>query len=209
MRNTNLAVLAIYKVTMLYLFTQERQTMATNRLNDDLLQNFKQQKELITEQIKIFEPIAESLSRPAAVHLLGQGTLIILEIVCYALFLGVGAFAFVLNRIPPFNVLKQMSNHPGFVIEAGVQNVLYFNFAFYGLIALIALLFLIVGINISSIRRKNKILDVAGKNLKTLVGQHLRCKASIDTIEQRHFMELPVVQVSHRVNEVPNPGYGE
>ena len=183
--------------------------MAANRLNDDLLQNFKEQKELISEQIKIFEPIAESLSRPAAVHLLGQTTLVILEILCYLLFLGSGAFAFLLNKVPPFNVLREMSNHSAFVTEAGVQNVLYFNFAFYGMIGLIALLFLILGINISSIRRKNKILSVAGKNLKTLVGQHLRHKAAIDTIEQRHFMELPVVQVHQRVNEVPNPGYGE
>ena len=183
--------------------------MATNRLNDDLLQNFKEQKELITEQIKIFEPIAESLSRPAAVHLLGQGTLIVLEILCYLLFIGTVVLAFMLGKIPPFNILKEMSASSSFVMQAGVQNVLYFNFVFYAMIALIALLFLIVGVNMSSIRRKNQILSVAGKNLKVLVGQHLRHKAAIDTIEQRHFMELPVVLPSQRVNEVPNPGYGE
>ena len=188
-------------------FARRDKTMAMNRLNDDLLQNFKQQKELINEQIKIFEPIAESLSKPAAVHLLGQGTLIFLEIICYALFAGSVAFAFMLNMIYPFYILKDLSNNAGFVTQAGVENVLYFNFAIYGFIILIAILFLIIGFNLSSIRRKNKILSVAGKNLKTLVGQHLRTKASIDTIEQRHFMELPVVQVHQRVNEVPNPGY--
>lgn len=180
-----------------------------SRLNDDLLHDFKEQKELINEQIKIFEPVAESLSRPAAVHLLGQGTLIVMEIVCYLLFAGTVAFAFLLNMVYPFYVLRDLSSNPALVGNVGMENVLYFNFAFYGLIILIALLFLIVGFNLNAIRRKNHILSVAGKNLKTLVGQHLRRKAAIDTIEQRHFMELPVVQPSQRVNEVPNPGYGD
>ena len=182
--------------------------MSANRLNDDLIQDFKEQKELITAQIKIFEPIAASLSKPAAVRLAKQGTLIIFEILCYLLFIGTIAVAIMINIVYPFYILKDLSSNSEIVNRVGVENVLYFNFAIYGLIILVGLLFLVIGINMSSIRRKNKILSVAGKNLKILVGQHLKRKAAIDAIEQRHFMELPGMQAGQRVNEVPNPGYG-
>lgn len=180
--------------------------MAGNRLNDDLLHNFKEQKEMITEQIKIFEPIAESLSKPAAVHLLGQGTLIILEVICYILFLGSVAASVLVGTLVPFDMLDNIyTSLP--LNSDGREYITLISFALHGLVIVIGFLFLIIAFNLSSIRKKNKILSVAGKNLKTLVGQHLRTKAAIDTIEQRHFMELPVVLPNQRVNEVPNPGY--
>lgn len=182
--------------------------MAANRLHDDLLHDFKDQKELISEQIKIIEPIAESLSRPAAVHLLGQGTLIVMEVICYALFLGCIAASVLVGTVVPFSLLDDIYTSLPLASESRHYVVLV-SFALHALVIVAGFLFLIIAFNLSSIRKKNKILSVAGKHLKTLVGQHLKRKAAIDTIEQRHFMELPVVQVNQRINEIPNPGYEE
>jgi len=179
-----------------------------SRLHDDLLHDFKEQKELINEQIKIFEPVAESLSKPAAVHLLGQGSLLILEVVCYGLFLASIAAVVLVGTYLPFQLLDDIHGAVPLAKQDVKDEVAMVALILRALIVFIGFLFLIIGFNISSIRRKNKILSVAGKNLKTLVGQHLRRKAAIDTIEQRHFMELPVVQVNPNVNDIPNPGYG-
>jgi hypothetical protein len=59
-----------------------------------------------------------------------------------------------------------------------------------------------------SIRQKNNILHFAGKHIKTLVSQHLKRKANIQALEQRHFMDQPITMPHEvKVNEVPNPGY--
>ncbi|OJW80207.1 MAG: hypothetical protein BGO69_13340 [Bacteroidetes bacterium 46-16] len=183
--------------------------MAANRLHDDLLVDFKDQKELINEQIKIFEPIAESLSRPAAIHLLGQGTLIVMEIVCYLLFLAAIAATILVGTVFPFHMLDDIYAAVPLSSHEVRDSVVILSVVLRGLVIFIGFLFLLLAFNISSIRKKNKILSVAGKHLKTLVGQHLRRKAAIDTIEQRHFVELPEIHVNQRINEIPNPGYGE
>ena len=46
-------------------------------------------------------------------------------------------------------------------------------------------------------------LDLAGKNIKDLVGQHLNRKAAIDAIEQRHFLELPILPQEPVEKEIP------
>jgi hypothetical protein len=43
---------------------------------------------------------------------------------------------------------------------------------------------------------KNDVLDLAGKNIKTLVGEHLKRKAMMEMMEQRHFLELPAMSGS-------------
>ena len=181
------------------------------RLNDDLLNEFKEQKALIYNQLEVFDPLGTQLSKPAAQRLVSTGILVVSEILCYLLALGMLVFAFFLTKIYPFYILAELQ-YKGDYAKLGFINVRMFTFAIYGMIGIISLLLYFLGTSLRQIRLKNNILSQAGKDIKNLVGQHLKRKAAIDAIEQRHFLELPDFQeegvvIPAKVNEVLNPGY--
>lgn len=185
--------------------------MALTRLQDDLLIDFKAQKQLIYEQIDLIDPLGTQLRKPAARRLVDKGVMIFGEILCYVLAAGCFAAIFFLDKVYPFYILSSIRFRPEY-LNLGAKNTLALQFAVYGLIAVIAILFYLVGRCIRQMRLKNDILDFAGKQIKLVVGQHLKRKAAIEAIEQRHFEELPMFpydQPSMRVNDVLNPGYGD
>jgi hypothetical protein len=167
--------------------------MAITKLQEDLLQDFREQKAVIYSQLELFEPLAGNLRQPAAQRLLGKGTLIIMEIICYALCGGMIALAVLMNKVYPFSVWDyihykgQLPDVPeGNPSLGDMQN---FTIALHALLGLAGVLFFIIARNISGIRRKNDIIHNVSKDLKTLVGQHLKRKASIKMIEERHFLD--------------------
>lgn len=180
--------------------------MALTRLQEDLLQEFKEERRMIVNQIELFDPLASSMRRPAAQRLFSKGALIFLELFVWLAFFGTIALGFLLKKLFPYYVLGQLQAR---ATEAGIgrynADALYWGVI--GLIAGAALLWLIIARMIRRIRLKNDILHLAGSRIKTLVGQHLERKAAIDAIEQRHFLEIPATDVNRNVNEVENPGY--
>jgi hypothetical protein len=182
-----------------------------SRLEDDLINDFREQKKFVHEEIVLFDPLAESLRRPAATRLVSKGSLIILEILCYLLFIGVIGFMILLKKVYPFSVLEDAFYNDQVRNNVGIVNVVYLNVALYCVIGFIGVLFLLIGTAVRQIRLKNDIIQVAGKHLKSLVGQLLQRKAAIETIEQRHFAELPSLNHNHEpgVNEIPNYGFEE
>lgn len=185
--------------------------MGFTSLQDDLLNDFKEQKRLIVEQIELFDPLATTLRKPAAQRLVSKGALIFAEVLCYLLALGAVAFAVFLNKLYPFYILSEIRVKPEFE-SLGNTNMQLLQYSIYALIGIISLLFYFMARAMRHLRLKNDILHLAGKNIKELVGQHLRRKASIDAIEQRHFIELPefsTYRTPVKVNEVPNPGFDE
>jgi len=180
--------------------------MATTRLQDDLLLEFKEEKKMIQSQISIIEPLAVSMRKPAAQRLAAKGMIIFGEIFCWLSFLAAIATCFFLNRLYPFYVLFELYR-PEHVGLLGHQNVQFLQWSFYGLFGLSAILFYFLARSLARIRQKNGILNLAGRDIKTVVGQHLQRKAAIDAIEQRHFNELPSTEFHDHVNLAPNPGY--
>lgn len=186
--------------------------MISNRLHDDLLQDFKEQKSIIKEQIQIFDPLASSLRKPAAYRLVNKSILIFFEVLCYLLFLTTLAFIWLLPHVFPFSIALQALNFS--ISISDLQQLSESQLAgigIYFLATLIAIQFFIMARLVRKIRLKNSVLNVAGKHIKTLVGQHLKRKAAIESIEQRHFNEIPslVNPSAPYVNEVPNPGFEE
>jgi len=189
--------------------------MALTTLKDDLLQEFREERIMINEQIELLDPLATSLRKPAAMRLLSSGTLIIAEASCYIISAGGLAFIAFMHEIYPFSVMGDIFYNPELRNKAGNLNMLYFILAVYGLAAVAVLLVFVVGRMAREIRLKNDILHMAGKDIKTIVGQHLERKAAHDTIEQRHMLgvsgiSLPTGQAEKqkpRVTEVANPGY--
>ncbi len=178
-----------------------------SKLQDDLMQDFKDQKAVIYKQLEVFDPLGTMLSKPAAQRLVNKGVLILAEILCYLMSAASIAFAVFMNKVYPFYILDDLQYKPEFA-KLDWMTLRVFVICIYALLGIIALLFYGIGRAMRQIRLKNKILGFAAKHIKTLVGQHLRRKASIDAIEQRHFLELPDESYDYlRVNDVPNPGY--
>jgi hypothetical protein len=184
--------------------------MTSTRLQDDLLRDFKDQKVMIYDQIELLDPLGTSLRKPAAQRLISKGAFIFAEILCYLLVLGTIALAIFMEQIYPFYVLSEIRYKAEYQ-KLGWINIQAFSFTVYALLGLIALMFYILARAARAIRLKNTILQLAGNNIKQIVGQHLKRKAAIDAIEQRHFLELPNTHLDEgvKVNEIPNPGYGD
>lgn len=184
--------------------------MASTRLQDDLLRDFKEQKAVIYDQVELLDPLATSLRKPAAQRLISKGAFIFGEILCYLLVLGVIAFAVFMDKIYPFYILSEIRFKTEYS-KLGMLNVQAFTFAIYGILGLVAILFYVLARACRAIRLKNDILQLAGNTIKHIVGQHLKRKASIDAIEQRHFLELPNTHLEEgvKVSQIPNPGYGD
>lgn len=187
--------------------------MALTTLKDDLLQEFREERILIKEQIEILDPLAITLRKPAAQRLLSSGTLILTEISCYIICLGGIASMILMHLIYPFNVLNQMLYSTPVRDTIGAENIIYLSIGVYGLATLGVILMFIIGRMAREMRLKNDILNQAGKDIRTIIGQHLERKAVMDTIEQRHMLGLsgisqPAEQEQRiPVTEIANPGY--
>jgi hypothetical protein len=182
------------------------------KLQDDLLRDFKEQKAMIYDQLEVFDPMGTQLAKPAAQRLVSKGILIVSEILCYLLAIGAIAFAFFMTKMYPFYILNEIQYKADYV-KLGWVNVRMLTICIYAIIGLVSLLLFAVGTSLRHIRLKNDILGFAGKHIKKLVSQHLTRKASIDTIEQRHFLELPDFQEEGiskvKIGDIPNPAYDE
>jgi hypothetical protein len=184
--------------------------MSLATLKDDLLSEFREERIMINEQIELLDPLATCLRKPAAQRLLSSGTLMITEISCYIVSLGGVAFVSLMHKIYPLSILNNLFYDASVRSRNGSLNMLYLVLAIYGIAAISVACLFIIGRMAREIRLKNDILNHAGKDIKTIVGQHLERKAALDTIEQRHMLGLS--GVSHAVkkdavNDMPNPGY--
>lgn len=187
--------------------------MALTTLKEDLLREFREERIMINEQIELLDPLATSLRKPAAQRLLSSSTLILTEFSCYIISLGGIAFIALMHKIYPFNAMGAIFYNAGLRNAIGSANMLYLILAVYGLAAIGVALVFILGRMAREIRLKNDILNQAGKDIKTIVGQHLERKAALDTIEQRHLLGVSGINqpmMNHvPVNQVVNPGYGD
>ncbi|MBS1645484.1 MAG: hypothetical protein JST36_10640 [Bacteroidetes bacterium] len=177
--------------------------MSDPKLQDTLLEEFRQSKKMVHDQIALFEPLASSMRKPAAQRLAQNGLLFVEESLCWLLVLACIAVGIFLNKLYPFYVLFELSaTKAGDAV--GHQNIQMLRLAIYALIGLCGILFLIQARSLRKIRKKNTILSLAGKDIKTIIGQLLQRKAAIEVIEQKYFDELPS---SEPINQIPNPDY--
>src|SRR5580704_6799657 len=82
--------------------------MSLTTLKEDLLQEFREERIMINEQIELLDPLATSLRKPAAQRLLSSSTLILTEFSCYVVSLGGIAFISLMHKIYPFSLLNEV-----------------------------------------------------------------------------------------------------
>jgi len=188
--------------------------MALTTLKDDLLAEFREERTMIKEQIEILDPLATTLRKPAAIRLLSSSTLTLTEYICYCVSIGGIAFMAFMHLIYPFSLLGDIFYNSQFRNGIGAPNLLFLTIAVYGLVAISIFFAFCIGRMAREIRLKNEILNLAGKDIRTIVGQHLERKAALETVEQRHmlgFSGISQPQTTQKipVNEVLNSAYRE
>jgi hypothetical protein len=181
--------------------------MEQNKLQEDLLREFKEGKNMIENQLSLLDPLAVSLRKPIASRLFNTILLISLEVLAWLAVLATIAFAVFRDKFYPFYILARLrSKYEELGFSKKDMDNLYHSSLIFCI--LIAFLFIIIARNIARIRKKNKILQMAGKTIKTVVGDQLKRKAALDTVDQRHFGILePILPTEQKSTAIPNPGY--
>lgn len=165
--------------------------MVSNNLKEDLIRDFLDQKKNLNEQLLLIDPMAASLRKPAAKRLFHNGIIILFEIIAWLLFLGCVALIFLMDRLTPFHILTRLIHDTDLKTNYSTADLNLLHWAVVGLIALIGILFFIMTRMLAAIRMKNTVLNIAGRNMKSLVEQMLHRKAVIRSFEQRYELELP------------------
>ncbi|RYZ22414.1 MAG: hypothetical protein EOP49_46550 [Sphingobacteriales bacterium] len=159
-------------------------------LQEDLVRDFQEQKKMIGEQVALIDPMATSLRKPAARRLFHAGIIVFFEIISWLAFLGCIAFVIFMDKLYPFFLINQMIHDADLATRYPAYDLEMMHWAFRGLGALAAVLFLITARMLGSIRIKNSVLHVAGRNMKLLVEQLLKRKAAMESLEQRYPFEM-------------------
>lgn len=160
-------------------------------MQEDLIRDFQEQKKTVNEQLALIDPMATSLRKPAAKRLFHTGLIVFMEILCWLLVLGCIAFVLFADKLYPFYYLNQLLHDTslGERYKAGDLSILYWSVK--GIGVLVALLFLVIARMLATIRLKNSVLHIAGRNMKLLVEQLLKRKAAMENMEQKFPVDLP------------------
>lgn len=160
-------------------------------LQEDLVRDFLEQKKALSEQLSLVDPMASSLRKPAAKHLFHSGLIILLEIISWLLVVGCIAFIFLMDKISPFHLINQLLHDSSIKDTFNHNEMIGLGWTIKGMAGFIALLLLIIAKMLGAIRMKNTILNIAGRNMKSLAEQMLHRKAIMETMQQRHPLDLP------------------
>lgn len=191
--------------------------MSLISLKEDLLQEFREERNMINEQIEVLDPLATSFRRPAAQRLLHSTILVVSEGCCYLLGAAGIMVAAWFHYSYSFKVLLSAFSYAG--PARGLPDADMMTSGMYLVLLIATILVLSCARMARAIRQKNTILNRAGKDIRKIVGQHLERKAAIDSIEQRQMLvpgiqpvektkeSFPTIQSGEKVNEVLNPGF--
>jgi len=160
-------------------------------LKEDLTRDFLEQKKALEEQLALVDPMASSLRKPAAKRLFHSGIIIFFEIISWLLVLGSVAFIILMDRITPFHLMPQLLHDSTIKDQFNHAEMIQLQWIIRGIAVFAALLLLLIAQMLGAIRMKNSILNVAGRNMKQLAEQMLQRKAAMETMQQRHPMDLP------------------
>lgn len=166
--------------------------MSHSELIRDLIQDFQQQKSDLNGQIQLIDPIATSIRKPAATRLLNDSLLIIGEYLMYILSLGFFALTIFTNKVMILNTWFQVSEIGEVQDRIPEDDLLWFEVAYKGLFFLLALCFIWIGRMLSKFRHKNSVLQLAAKDMNTLVEGLFKRKIEIEQLENKYDNILPI-----------------
>lgn len=171
--------------------------MNTNfNLYNDLISDFHNHDKYTKEQLALIEPIAANMKSGSIQRLLNNWFLIFLEVIAWV-FVALSVLIVVFtDKIYPFSFLNKISFNSLNLETYGQQDFEMLYLGTKSLFVIIAILFFIISRMIAAMRKKNKMLGVAAKNMKK-IGEHLlKQKTHIETMYNRYPYDLPKHQES-------------
>ena len=160
-------------------------------LQEDLIRDFQEQKHNIAEQVSLIDPMATLLRKPAAKRLIHAGLLVVVEIFSWILVLATIAFIIFIDKLYPYYLIPKISNDAHVLVKYTEQDMRMLAWAVRGIAMVLVIALVIIARMVATIRKKNSVLNVAGRNMKMLAEQMLKRKASMEMLEQRYPMEMP------------------
>ena len=128
-------------------------------------------------------PIVEANHHHIALHLMGQGLNVFMEMVWYALGILAFAFTFIMNSVFPFYVLGEVVAKKALRdMVATPGDIDTFHWAVKGLVILIGILFIALGLSRRSARLRNATLQNSLHELKQVQDYFQTRKDHADTI---------------------------
>lgn len=182
--------------------------MENLRLQEDLLKEYRAEKVMVANQLELLEPLAVSLRKPIAARVLNSIVLLFFEALSWLGIATVIGFCIIRDKVYPFYILARLRTKAA---ELGFSNsdvdAVYWSVLIFA--AIIIILLFIVARNLGKIRKKNAVLQLAAKSIKTVVGEQLNRKAAIKVIDQRYFEilePLPIIEAKNDGTNEPNFG---
>lgn len=160
-------------------------------LQDDLIRDFQEQKQNITEQVNLIDPMATLLRKPAAQRLIHAGFLVVVEIFAWLLVLATIAFIIFMDKLYPYYLIPKLSNDANILAKYSEQDMRMLAWGIRAIAIVLIITFFIITRMVATIRKKNSVLNVAGKNMKILAEQMLKRKAAMEVLEQRYPIDMP------------------
>lgn len=117
--------------------------------------------------LSTLKPVLDKANSNKATYMVSKGFDFIEEYIYYILAIASFIFIFIMNSVFPFHLLGEITERPVFKEQiSNTADITNFNLAVKGLVLLIAILFIILGVKKSTIRRHEKLLYDSSIELK-------------------------------------------
>ncbi len=160
-------------------------------LYKEFIKNFQEEKKVNEEQISLLDPLAVSMKSNAIRRMFQNWSLILLEIASWLAAVMCVALIVLMDKVYPLSVLHKIFKSNDMPIAFQYQDLKGMYWAVCGLIALLCVLFIVIARMISTIRRKNKVLAIAAKNMKQVAEQLLRKRSQNEAMQLKYPAEIP------------------
>lgn len=160
-------------------------------LYKEFIKNFQEEKKVNEEQISLLDPLAVSMKSNAIRRMFQNWLLILLEIVTWLAVVFCIALIILMDKVYPLSVISKLYKSNEMPLSLQYHDLKGMYWAVCGLIVLLGILFVVIARMISSIRRKNKVLAIAAKNMKKVAEQLLRKRSQFETMQLKFPLEIP------------------
>jgi hypothetical protein len=153
-----------------------------NKKNVNEGADFQSQLQEANQKLSTISPLVKSIYSNLALHLLGRGMDLIIEFSLYLAGLGCLVFIFIMNKVFPFHVLGEIVTKDIFkqaITNTGDMEM--FNMGVKGLVAIIGILFIIMGMMKNSASKRKRLLQKSGVELKSIEAFYLNQKRTIES----------------------------
>jgi len=145
----------------------------------------------LKSQIELVDPMAANLRQRAATRFFQAGFLLLLEFIVWILLVACFAFVVFMNKLYPFYLLDQIAHDNTVLQQYLFHDLQVLNWSIRGIVIFTGLLLFWIGRMLAKIRIKNSLINLAGKNMKTLIEQFFQRRSEIEALENKFPVQLP------------------